>query len=52
MTSKELQKKLSNNWKAYIQAQLAMAYSSPSKYKIIPYKNGQGIRRIKVGEAQ
>ena len=46
MTSKELQKKLSNNWKAYIQAQLAIAFK-PSKYKIIPYKNGQGIRKIK-----
>ena len=34
------------NWKAYIDKCNEVGLSSPTPYKVIPYKNGIGIRRI------
>ena len=34
------------NWKAFIQSAIKTGLESPTPYKVIPYKNGIGIRRI------
>ena len=39
------QSKLANNWEVYIKAVLLMAYNSPSKYQVEPYKKLNGIKR-------
>lgn len=34
------------NWKAYIQLAIKTGLESPTPYKVIPYKNGIGIKKI------
>lgn len=34
------------NWKAYIQSAIKTGLESPTPYKVIPYKNGIGIKKI------
>ena len=34
------------NWKEYIKQAIEIGLSSPIPYKVIPYKNGIGIRKI------
>ena len=34
------------NWKTYIEQATKTGLSSPSPYKVIPYKNGIGIKQI------
>ena len=34
------------NWKAFIQSAIKTGLESPTPYKVIPYKNGRGIKKI------
>jgi|TARA_R110001592_G_scaffold97383_1_gene278933 hypothetical protein len=34
------------NWKSYIQSAIKTGLESPIPYKVIPYKNGVGIKKI------
>jgi len=34
------------NWKAYINECIKVGLESPTPYKVIPYKNGIGIKKI------
>ena len=34
------------NWKAYIDECIKTGLESPTPYKVIPYKNGIGIKKI------
>ncbi len=34
------------DWKAYIQSAIKTGLESPTPYKVIPYKNGIGIKKI------
>jgi len=34
------------NWKAFIQSAIKTGLESPTPYKVIPYKNGIGIKKI------
>jgi len=34
------------NWKAFIQSAIKTGLESPIPYKVIPYKNGIGIKKI------
>ena len=34
------------NWKAYIKRAIKTGLESPTPYKVIPYKNGIGIKKI------
>ena len=34
------------NWKKYIQHSIKTGLNSPIPYKVIPYKNGVGIKKI------
>ena len=34
------------NWKAYIDECIKVGLESPTPYKVIPYKNGIGIKKI------
>ena len=42
------QKDLANNWESYIKAALLVAYNSPTKYTIEPYKRLNGIKKVTV----
>jgi hypothetical protein len=35
-----------NNWKYYIKEAIKTGLESPTPYKVIPYKNGIGIKQI------
>ena len=37
---------MANNWKYYIQEAIKTGLESPTPYKVIPYKNGIGIKKI------
>ena len=43
---KEHQHLQASNWKAYIDECIKTGLESPTPYKVIPYKNGIGIKRI------
>jgi len=34
------------NWKTYIKQAIKTGLESPTPYKVIPYKNGIGIKKI------
>ena len=34
------------NWKAFTQSAIKTGLESPTPYKVIPYKNGRGIKKI------
>jgi len=34
------------NWKTYIEQAIKTGLESPTPYKVIPYKNGIGIKKI------
>jgi len=34
------------NWKEYIKQAIEIGLNSPIPYKVIPYKNGVGIKKI------
>ena len=34
------------NWKAYLDECIKVGLESPTPYKVIPYKNGIGIKKI------
>ena len=34
------------NWKAFIKSAIKTGLESPTPYKVIPYKNGIGIKKI------
>ena len=36
------------NWKAYIKQAIKTGLESPKPYKVIPYKNGRGIKKIEI----
>jgi len=36
------------NWKAFIQSAIKTGLESPTPYKVIPYKNGIGIKKIEL----
>ena len=42
------QKDLANNWESYIKATLLVAYNSPTKYRIEPYKKLNGIKKVTI----
>ena len=37
---------MSTNWKDYIKETIKTGLESPIPYKVIPYKNGIGIKKI------
>ena len=37
---------LATNWKYYIKDAVKTGLESPTPYKVIPYKNGIGIKKI------
>ena len=37
---------MATNWKYYIQEAIKTGLESPTPYKVIPYKNGIGIKKI------
>ena len=37
-----------NNWKYYIKEAIKTGLESPTPYKVIPYKNGIGIKKIEL----
>ena len=39
-------KKMATNWKDYIKETIKIGLESPTPYKVIPYKNGIGIKKI------
>jgi hypothetical protein len=48
MTDKEKKHNhlMATNWKAYIDECIKTGLESPTPYKVIPYKNGIGIKKI------
>ena len=36
------------NWKYYLKACIKTGLESPTPYKVIPYKNGIGIKKIEI----
>ena len=36
------------NWKAFTQSAIKTGLESPTPYKVIPYKNGRGIKKIEL----
>ena len=36
------------NWKCYIKEAIKTGLESPTPYKVIPYKNGIGIKKIEL----
>ena len=39
---------MSTNWKDYIKETIKTGLESPIPYKVIPYKNGIGIKKIEL----
>jgi hypothetical protein len=37
---------MATNWKTYIDQAIKTGLESPTPYKVIPYKNGIGIKKI------
>ena len=37
---------LANNWPSYIGEAIKTGLESPTPYRVIPYKNGRGIKKI------
>ena len=37
---------MATNWKYYIEEAIKIGLESPTPYKVIPYKNGIGIKKI------
>jgi len=37
---------MTTNWKYYIKETIRIGLESPTPYKVIPYKNGIGIKKI------
>ena len=37
---------MATNWKYYIKEAIKTGLESPTPYKVIPYKNGIGIKKI------
>ena len=37
---------MSTNWEYYIKEVIKIGLESPTPYKVIPYKNGIGIKKI------
>jgi len=37
-----------HDWPTYIQSAIKTGLESPTSYKVIPYKNGQGIKKIEL----
>jgi len=48
MTDKEKKHNhlMATNWKYYIKEAIKTGLESPTPYKVIPYKNGIGIKKI------
>ena len=36
------------HWPTYIREAIKTGFDSPTPYKVIPYKNGQGIKKIEL----
>jgi hypothetical protein len=47
---KHNQNELANNWQTYIKATLLMAYNSPTRYTVVPYKKLNGIKKAIINE--
>ena len=40
------EKNIAHDWKTYIDQAIKTGLESPTPYKVIPYKNGIGIKKI------
>ena len=41
-------KNTAHDWPTYIQSAIKTGLESPTPYKVIPYKNGRGIKKIEL----
>jgi hypothetical protein len=39
---------MANDWETYLMEAIKTGLESPTPYKVIPYKNGQGIKKIEL----
>ena len=46
MDNKKHNHLMATNWNYYIQEAIKTGLESPTPYKVIPYKNGRGIKKI------
>ena len=42
------EKNPAHDWPTYIQSAIKTGLESPTPYKVIPYKNGRGIKKIEL----